>query len=161
MLTNNYTLTSVKTGEIFAYKVLKRWPHGTFLTPGVLFGFCVPTRLNLQEISINTLRPRQYGRYFADDIFKCIFLNENVWIWLKISLKFVPKFRTNNIPTLVQIMAWRRPGDKPIPGPMTVCLLTRICVIRPQWVNEYREWTYPIVWQPGQLDSKLASGFFF
>ena len=26
----------------------------------------------------NTLRPRQNGRYFADDIFKCILLNENV-----------------------------------------------------------------------------------
>ena len=40
-----------------------------------------------------TLRPRQNGRYFADDIFKCIFLNENAWILLKISLKFVPKVR--------------------------------------------------------------------
>ena len=28
----------------------------------------------------------------ADDIFKCIFLNENVWILIKISQKFVPKF---------------------------------------------------------------------
>ena len=49
----------------------------------------------------------------ADDIFKCIFFNENEWILLKISLKFVPKFRINNIPALVQIMAWHRPGDKP------------------------------------------------
>ena len=38
---------------------------------------------------INTLRPGQNGRHFADDIFKCIFLNENVWIPTKISLKFV------------------------------------------------------------------------
>ena len=49
----------------------------------------------------------------ADDIFKCIFLNENVWISIKISLKFVPKGLINNIPALVQIMAWRRVGDKP------------------------------------------------
>ena len=40
---------------------------------------------------LNTLRPRQNGRHFADDIFKCIFLNENVWIPIEISLKFVPK----------------------------------------------------------------------
>ena len=40
---------------------------------------------------VNSLRPRQNGRHFADDIFKCIFLNENVWIPIKISLKFVPK----------------------------------------------------------------------
>ena len=26
---------------------------------------------------INTLSPRQDGRHFPDDIFKCIFLNEN------------------------------------------------------------------------------------
>ena len=64
------------------------------------------------------------------------FLNENIWIWLKISLKFVPKFRFNNIPTLLAILAWRRPGDKPLSGPMIVSLLTHICVIRPQWVNE-------------------------
>ena len=54
---------------------------------------------------------------FADDIFKCIFLNEKVWISIKISLKFVPKGPINNIPTLVQIMAWRRPGDKPLSEP--------------------------------------------
>ena len=38
---------------------------------------------------------------FQDDIFKCIFLNENVFILIKISLKFVPKGQINNIPSLV------------------------------------------------------------
>ena len=84
---------------------------------------------------INTLRPRQNGRHFADDIFKCIFLNENAWILIKISLKFVPKGSINNIPALVQIMAWRRPGDKPLFEPMLVRIPTHICVTRPQWVN--------------------------
>ena len=84
---------------------------------------------------INTLRPRQDGRHFPDDIFKCIFLNENVWISIRISLKFVPKGPINNIPVLVQIMAWRWSGDKPLSEPMMVSLLTRICVTRPQWVN--------------------------
>ena len=54
------------------------------------------------------MRLRQNGRHFPDDIFRCIFLNENVWISIKFSLKFVPKVRINNIPALVQIMAWRR-----------------------------------------------------
>ena len=85
---------------------------------------------------INTLRPRQNGRHFADDIFKCIFLNENVWIPIKISLKFVPQGPINNIPALVQIMAWRRPSDKPLSEPMMVRLPTHICVTRPQWVKE-------------------------
>ena len=61
--------------------------------------------------SVNTLRLRQNGRYFfPDDIFECIFLKENVWILIKISLKFVPKSPINNILALVQIMAWRRPA---------------------------------------------------
>ena len=51
--------------------------------------------------TVNTLRPRQNGCHFADAIFKCIFLKENVWIPIKISLKFVPKSPINNIPALV------------------------------------------------------------
>ena len=86
--------------------------------------------------SCNTLRPRQNGRHFPDNIFKCIFLNESIWIAIEISLKFVPKGPINNIPALVQIMAWHRPGDKPLSEPMLVCLLTHICVTRPQWVKE-------------------------
>ena len=81
---------------------------------------------------INTLRPRQNGCHFADDRFKSIFLNENVRISIKISLKFVPKGQMNNIPALVQIMAWRRPGDKPLSEPMIVSLLMHKCVSRPQ-----------------------------
>ena len=85
--------------------------------------------------TVNTLRPRQNGRHFPDDIFKCIFLNENVWISIKFSLKFVPKGPINNIPALVQMMAWRRPGDKPLSEPMLVSLLTHKCITRPQWVK--------------------------
>ena len=66
---------------------------------------------------------------------KCIFCNENIWIAIKISLKFVPKDSINNITALIQIMAWRRPGDKPISDPMMVILPTHICVTRPQWAK--------------------------
>ena len=72
---------------------------------------------------------------FHRDIFKRIFLNENNRILIKISLKFVPKVPINNIPALVQVMAWRWPGDKPLSVPMMVCLLTHMCVTRPQWVK--------------------------
>ena len=50
---------------------------------------------------INTLRPSHNGRHFPDDIFKCIFLNENIQISIKIWLKFVPSGPINNIPALV------------------------------------------------------------
>ena len=52
-----------------------------------------------------------------DAIFKCIFLNNE--FQFKISLKFVPKGPFNKIPALVQIMSWRRPGDKPLSEPMS------------------------------------------
>ena len=84
---------------------------------------------------INTLRSRQNIRHFADDIFKCIFVNENVWISIKISLKFVPKGPINNIPASVQIMAWRLPDGKPLSGPRLVKVPTHICVTRSQWVK--------------------------
>ena len=71
---------------------------------------------------VNTLRLGQNCRHFADDIFKCISLNENVWILLKFSCKCVPKVRINDIPALVQIMALVRPGDKTLSRPMMVYL---------------------------------------
>ena len=48
---------------------------------------------------------------------------------------FVPKGLIYNIPALVWIKAWRRPGDKPLSEPMMVRLPTHICVARPQWVK--------------------------
>ena len=99
--------------------------------------------------SINSLMPRQNGCRFADDTFKRIFLNEIVRISIKISLKFVPKGPINNIPVLVQIMAWRVSGDKPLSEPMMICLLTHICITRSQWVNSLApgkfEWNFRYV----------------
>ena len=54
---------------------------------------------------------------------------------IKISVKFVPKGSISNIPALVQIMAWRRLGDKPLSEPMLACSPMHICVSQPQWVN--------------------------
>ena len=51
----------------------------------------------------------------ADDIFKCIFLNENDRIQIQMSLKFIPTSPIYNKPALVQVMAWRLIGYKPLP----------------------------------------------
>ena len=80
--------------------------------------------------TLNTLSPSQNVRHFADDIFKCIFLNDDVWIPITFSLKFVPKGPTNNIPALVQITARRRAGDKLLSEPIMVSLPTHIWVTR-------------------------------
>ena len=87
-------------------------------------------------MDINSLRPRQNGHHFADDTLKHIFLNQNVRNSIDISLKFVPNGRIHNITSLVQIMAWHWPGDKPLSEPMMVRLPTHICITRPQWVNK-------------------------
>ena len=51
--------------------------------------------------TVNTSLPGQNGRHFADDIFKHIFLNENVRISIKISQEFVPKGPIENKSALV------------------------------------------------------------
>ena len=118
---------------------------GTIITQSI---FSITLGTDTPWITLNTLRPRENGRRFADDTFKRIFLNENVRISIKISLKFVPKGSITNNPTLVQIMAWRRSGDKPLSETMVISWLTHICVTRPQWVKgkvwgvfwEYKLW---------------------
>ena len=67
---------------------------------------------------VKTLGLRQNGHHFPDDIFRCIFLNENVWISTKNLPKSVPMYPIANIPALVRVMAWRRQGDKPLSEPM-------------------------------------------
>ena len=57
-------------------------------------------------------------------------------------LKFVPKGPINNISTLVQTMAWRRSGDKPLSEPMLLSLLMHIRITRPQWVKESYNFGY-------------------
>ena len=54
----------------------------------------------------------------TDDIFKSIFLNENDRIPIQISLKFVPGSPIDNKRALVQVMAWRWTGAKPLHEPM-------------------------------------------
>ena len=88
-----------------------------------------------------------------DDIFKCIFLNEKFWIPTKISPKFVPKGLINNILALVQVMAWRRPGDKPLSEPMMVSSPTHICVTRSQSINPIET---IVSWSPFGYEAPLA-----
>ena len=65
------------------------------------------------------------------------FLNKNCEFCLRfhISLKLVPNIPFDNITALVQIMAWGLNGSMPLSQPMTVSLLTHICVTRFQWVS--------------------------
>ena len=54
----------------------------------------------------------------SGDIFETHFLEGNVSILIQISLKFVPRGQIDNKSALVQVMVWRRTGDKPLPEAM-------------------------------------------
>ena len=57
---------------------------------------------------------------FQTTFSKLFFMNENSWISIKMSLVFVHRGPINNIPALVQTMAWHRPGDKPLSDIKTI-----------------------------------------
>ena len=84
---------------------------------GMKLNNCSPSEPRILAVLVNTLRPRQDGRHFPDDIF----------------IKFIPKGTINNIPALVQITSWCRPDDKPL-SEQWWWIYQRICVTRPQWV---------------------------
>ena len=119
-----------------------------FIALNVVLTICISVAVYLLYVCVcwelavhllNILRPRQNGRYFViSQTTFCIFLNENIWIPIEIPLKSISKGPVKNIPALVQIMAWRRPGGKPLSEPMMVSSQTDICVARPQWVKSPR-----------------------
>ena len=84
----------------------------------VLFILC--TYLWYAGWIVNSAPPEQNGCHFADDIFMCIFLKENVKISIKISLKFVTEGPIDNNISLVSIMAWRWIGNKPLSEAMRI-----------------------------------------
>ena len=55
----------------------------------------------MDGVDLSHLPSGQNGRHFADDSFKCIFVNEKCWISIQISVKFVPRGTINNNPALV------------------------------------------------------------
>ena len=106
------------------------------------------TLVHCQAIIGNSLTPVQNGSHFTDDTFSCIFVNEKSYIFIKISLKIVPKGQIDNNPALVHIMAWRRIGDKPLSESM----LTRFTdAYRGRWVNSLA---------PGRFKCNFKEQFF-
>ena len=111
---------------------------------------CRPSSLMLICITwtpwVNSSPLDKMAADLADDIFKCIFMNEKFCSFIRISLKFVPKGPINNIPAFVQIMALHLPGNKPLSEPMmTQCIdsymrhwgrwVKGTCVEIPLWIG--------------------------
>ena len=101
------------------------WRHGTWSTLVQVMACCLTassqylTNVDSKLFALNFLKPGQGGYHIADDIFKLFFFNEKCCILIQGSSKFVPN---GNIvkPTLFQIVAWRRTGDKPFSEPMMI-----------------------------------------
>ena len=110
---NNWRLVCL----IFSFKVFIIVPlhHLTFLRYRLML-ICY-TKCS-SKADANSSPFEQNGQHFADDIFKCSFMNKKFCILILISPKFVPKSPSDNKPLLVQLMAWRRTGDKPLPEPI-------------------------------------------
>ena len=129
-----------KSNEFSAYhridNYLDQWWHKS------LMRICITKP---QCAGVNTLGPRQDGRHFPDVIFKWIFLNKNVWISVRISLKFVPRGPINNILALFLIMAWHQSGDKPLSEPMIVFW----CIYVSLGLNKLRIWWTCGLWLVG------------
>ena len=85
---------------------------------------------------VNTLRLRQNGTHFTDNILKYIFVNENFWFSYKIALKWVPCDLSDDQSALVEVMIWHWIGDKLSPQPMMIPFTNAYqCISLPKWVN--------------------------
>ena len=111
--------------------------------PRVNAVLCIPRIKNTEisyvlcdGIAIGRYTLTHWGRDTMDAIPQTTFSSAFSWRKMfEFRLKFVPKGAINNIPALVQIMAWRRSGDKPLSEPIMVGSPALICVTRPRWVN--------------------------
>ena len=83
----NWGVRNSVHAKIEQYKRLCLWCHVREIT--IKYFFRRRFFYSPPACIFNTLRPRQNARHFAYDIFECMFVNENAWISLKISLKFV------------------------------------------------------------------------
>ena len=140
----NHVIAFFDERMVYIFVAIWTWGMRMFQTLisvvfGVLFSCMIlsdkcPTRCNfgcvIRKTGLLTWRFVQHGlvfltflrlkngRHLADDIFRCIFLNEKICVMIKNSLKFVPMDSVDNNPALAQMMAWRRIGDKPWSEPI-------------------------------------------
>ena len=106
------------------------------IIPGVYLHQCCISNSYTITVKLQTLLTH-WGQNKMAAIYQTTFSNPFFWIkmfeyWLRFHWSL---FLRVQLAIMVQIMAWRRPGDKPLSEPMMVTLLTHICLTRPQWIN--------------------------
>ena len=104
--------------------------------------------------------PRQNGCHFGRWHFQMHFFNENDSIPIRIPLKCIPRSTVDIKPALVQVVAWHRLGDKPLPEPM-------ITQFTDAYMRHYGEMSwkgpkwYRVIWwyhESWRTNSRVASG---
>ena len=73
-------------------------------------------------------------------------LNEKIWLFIQISLKFVFHGPIDNKSILVKIMAWRATDNKPLSDQSCLSLLTHSFITPPQWVTDTMAWLTEAWW---------------
>ena len=132
MLSYKWSTPDTRERHVTSHKFNSMWPREWCHVSWIL-GIAGPNNIACSQLT--HWSQHKMDAIFPNNIFKWIFLNENAWILIRISVRFVPKGEINNIPALIQIRAWFSPCDKPLSEPMMVSLLMHTCVTRPQWVN--------------------------
>ena len=94
------------------------WDHCVIFSQFVILEQTMLSRWPWEGESVKSSPPGQNGHLFADDIFRCMFVNEKCCVLVEISLKFVPICPNDSNPALVQIMAWCQIGDMTLSEPM-------------------------------------------
>ena len=128
-------------GELYSYSspvsvaVVRIDPTRSYCSPSLIPS--IPSQWYVSSARL-TSGLTHWGRNKMVNIFKCIFFNENVWLF---NWNFTEVCSWgSDISALVQIMAWRWPGNKRLSKPMMVSLLMHICHLRPQWVKMWYWW---------------------
>ena len=113
----NLNLNSIIFIQVSLHLKMLSSRMASILSRGRWVDKCQPSTSHIPG-TFNTLRLRQNGCHFTDVIFKFIFLNEYCCILIELSIKSVPEGLVNKTSALVQIMAWRQTGNKPLSEPM-------------------------------------------
>ena len=81
----NIDWSLVKSSDSHIMAISKEMPQRSITKIGLKIIYKISLKFPRGQW-VNTLRPRQNGRHFTDDVFKCIFLNGNLWISIKFQL---------------------------------------------------------------------------
>ena len=123
-LSNGKLMTFTKTDQTMTSPLQTRWVACLYFLKftASCWDLCVPKTHQIWGLlkMLDTLTPGKVAATWADNIFKCISLNDNVWTLNKISLSRASGL-SDNMAALVPIMAWCWTGAKPLSEAMLVC----------------------------------------